>query len=163
MLHLNEENLESRIMIEGEKNQESWLRKERLFYFFPTSLTPGWFGLNGCGSACCGCSCGWVCGRGRFWPPWLELGWFVPVGDSSSSSSGAGVVGGGSHPGTVCASSHLKVVGLKASPAGHLWSRGYPPTHNQYLTQLLSIWTAPFGVSLQIAAEEKIKLVNFIG
>ena len=56
------------------------------------------------------------------------------AGDSSSeasASSVAGVVGGGSQPGTVCASSHLRAVGLKARPAGHRWSLGYPPTQSQ--------------------------------
>jgi len=45
------------------------------------------------------------------------------------------------------------VLGLKARPAGHLCKRGYPPTQSQYLTQLFSMRTAPFGTSLQIAIE----------
>jgi len=57
------------------------------------------------------------------------------------------------HPGTVCASSHRMFDGEKASPAGHLWSLGYPPTQSQYRAQLLSMCTAPLGVSLQMAVE----------
>lgn len=44
-------------------------------------------------------------------PP--EDGW-------SSSSSGDGVVGGGSQPGTLDASSHFRLFVFSARPAGHL-------------------------------------------
>lgn len=142
------------------KEWDEWeVTKSGHFYFFPTSLTPGWLGLKGWGRACCGCNCG--CCRGLFCPPWFEPPVAdPPAGDSSSSSSGAGVVGGGSHPGIVWANSHLRVVGLNARPAGQRWSRGYPPTHNQYLTQLLSMWTEPFGISLQIAEERLLNHKN---
>jgi len=104
----------------------------------PTSLTPGCEGLNGCGrgpgGGVWGCNWNWGCawgGRARFWGDDDEDGWLSegdppgpPDGPSSSSSSGAAVVGGGSHPATVCASSHLILVGVKASPAGHRCNLG---------------------------------------
>ena len=57
------------------------------------------------------------------------------------------------------ASSHFNVLVFKARPAGQRCRRGYPPTQSQYRTQLFSIGTAPFGVSLQIAMREIIEII----
>lgn len=86
---------------------------------YPTRRTPFWDGLN-----CWGRLPPLPledCGPLRELLPELEESeGLLPPDGWSSSSSGDGVVGGGSQPGTLDANSHLRLFVFRARPAGHL-------------------------------------------
>lgn len=89
----------------------------------------------------------WFCGL----PPLKSCGMFSPS-SSSSSGGGGGVVG--TSQSSVGGTTHLSDLLSKTNMAGHLWSRGYPPWHCQYLLQDFPRGTFPLASSLQRAVNK---------
>lgn len=84
-------------------------------------------------------------------PCCLFLGLFCGMFCSSSSSASGGGIVLGTSQSSVGGTTHLSDLRSNTSMAGHLWRRGYPPWHCQYLLQDLPNGTLPFGSSLQRA------------